>query len=142
VVTTVVDVLRTEHQIIGGLFEDYDASRDPDVALRLGNALVLHALIEDSFLYPLVRRLVPGGSRHADEAEDDHEKVKAFVAEAEDTIGPALDELVAELRDDVDIHMRWEEDDLFPVLLAVIDPVVLTDTAGRILDFKRHQPVA
>jgi hemerythrin superfamily protein len=139
---TIIQMLMEDHRIITSLFDEYEASRTPEVAMRLGDALVLHACVEEAFLYPLVRTALVGGQRLAYEAEDDHEKVKDFVAEAEDTRGDALDELIFELRYDVDVHMRWEEEDLFPRLAELLDEVTLHDVARRVLAFKRRQPVA
>jgi hypothetical protein len=139
---TVIEVLTEEHRLLDRLFEHYAASHDPEAAAQLGDALVLHARIEEEFLYPLVRTALVDGDHLADEAEDDHEKVKQFVAEAEDTRGPALDELVLELRTDVAIHVRWEEEDLFPRLEDALDTDALEELASRVLAFKRSQPVA
>src|SRR5689334_16273001 len=91
---TVIEVLTEEHRLLDRLFEHYAATHDPEAAAQLGDALVLHSRIEEEFLYPLVRTALVDGGHLSDEAEDDHEKVKQFVAEAEDTLGPALDELV------------------------------------------------
>lgn len=139
---TVIEVLTEDHRLVDRLFEHYAMSHDADVAAQIGDALVLHARIEEEFLYPLVRRLLVDGDRLADEAEDDHEKVKEFVAEAEDTRGAALDELIVELRADVGVHVRWEEEDLFPRIVDALDAGMQQELANRVLAFKRSQPVA
>jgi|SRR5690242_5057019 len=139
---TVMEILTDDHRVIERLFDQYAETRTSEIALRLGDALVLHALVEEALLYPFVRAMFIAGDRLSDEAEDDHEKVKEFVAEAEDTHGAALDELVAELRIDVEDHIRWEEDDLFPLLAAEIDADTLCRLAERVMEFKRSQPVA
>ena len=139
---TVIEVLTEDHRLVDRLFEHYAVSHDPDVAAQIGDALVLHARIEEEFLYPIVRRLLVDGDRLADEAEDDHEKVKEFVAEAEDTRGTALDELIMELRADVGVHVRWEEEDLFPRIVDALDAGLQQELADRVLAFKRSQPVA
>jgi hemerythrin superfamily protein len=138
---TVIELLTEEHRLLDRLFEHYGSVRDQEAAAQLGDALVLHARVEEEFLYPLVRTLVDG-NRLADEAEADHEQVKQFVAEAEDTRGAALDELVAELRADVAMHVRWEEEDLFPRLAEELDIGTQQAVAERMLAFKRSQPVA
>ena len=38
--------------------------------------------------------------------------------------------------------MRWEEDDLFPLLAETIDAGTLCKLADRVMAFKRSQPVA
>src|SRR5829696_5816634 len=139
---TVIEVLMEDHRLVDRLFEHYAVSHDREVAAQIGDALVLHARIEEEFLYPLVRSLLIDGDRLADEAEADHEKVKEFVAEAEDTRGAALDELIVELRADVGVHVRWEEEDLFPRLLDELDAGTQQQLAERLLAFKRSQPVA
>jgi hypothetical protein len=139
---TVIDLLTDDHRAIDRLFDAYAVTHDHAIALRLGDALVLHASVEETLLYPFLRSIVGAGERLADEAEDDHERVKAFVAEAEDTHGAALDELVSELRIDVGVHMRWEEEDLFPWLAATIEPEALCRLGQRVTAFKRRQPVA
>ena len=139
---TMIELLMEDHRLVDRLFEHYASVRDDDAAAQLSDALVLHARIEEEFLYPLVRRALVDGDRLADEAEADHEKVKEFVAEAEDTHGVALDELIFELRTDVAVHIRWEEDDLFPRLAEVLDVGSMHELAERVLAFKRSQPVA
>jgi hemerythrin superfamily protein len=141
-VRTVIDILTEDHHLVDRLFDAYFASHDAAVAQRLGDVLVLHARIEGEFLYPFVRTAVRDGHVLASEAEDDHELVKAFVAEAEDTFGDALDELLLELRADVRVHQRWEEDDLFPVLVEQADPDALDALAVRIDAFRRSHTVA
>jgi hemerythrin superfamily protein len=139
---TFIAVLTEDHRLIDRLFGHYAAARTPDAAAQLGDALLLHARVEEEFLYPLVRTALLDGDRLTSEAEDDHEQVKAFVAEAEDTRGHALDELVFELQADVAMHVRWEEEDLFPRLADVIDLGTQHEIAERVLAFKRSQPVA
>ncbi len=139
---TFIEVLTEDHRLIDRLFEHYAAVRSADAAAQLGDALLLHARVEEEFLYPLVRTTLVDGDRLTIEAEQDHELVKAFVAEAEDTLGHALDELVFELQADVAIHVRWEEEDLFPRLTEAIDVGAQHEIATRVLAFKRSQPVA
>jgi hemerythrin superfamily protein len=139
---TVVELLTEDHRLIDRLFEHFAVARTADAAEQLGDALVVHARIEEEFLYPLVCNALVDGDRLAVEAESDHDSVKAFVAELEETRGDALDELVAELRADVAIHVRWEEEDLFPRLLEVLDPGTQLEVADRMLAFRRSQPVA
>ena len=138
---TVIGLLTEDHRLVDRLFEHFASARDAEAAAQLGDALLLHARVEEEFLYPLVRAALVDGDRLADEAEDDHEKVKAFVAEAEDTYGNALDELVLELRTDVAVHIRWEEEDLFPRLAEVVDARAQEELATRMMAFKRSQPV-
>jgi hemerythrin superfamily protein len=138
----VIEILIEDHHLIDRLFDAYFASHDPEVAQRLGDALVMHARLEEEFVYPFVRATVPDGRVLADEAEDDHELVKEFVAEAEDTFGDALDELVLELRADVGVHIRWEEHDLFPRLLETAERAALDALGVRIDAFKRSHTVA
>ena len=118
---TVIELLTEDHRLVDRLFDHFAVARTTEAAEQLGDALVLHARIEEEFLYPLVRSAVVDGDRLAEEAERDHDAVKAFVAELEETRGDALDELVAELRADHSIHVRWEEEDLFPTLHEVLD---------------------
>jgi hypothetical protein len=139
---TVIELLTDDHRAIERLFDAYASSHDSEIALRLGDALVLHACVEDALLYPFVRTISDAGERLADEAEDDHERVKAFVAEAEDTRGVALDELISELRIDVGVHLRWEEEDLFPWLAGEVDAGTLCALAEQVMAFKGHEPVA
>jgi iron-sulfur cluster repair protein YtfE (RIC family) len=140
---SIIELLEEDHRRVRALFAAFLAAHDPETGLRLGDALVLHACVEERFLYPLVRRALVGGDRLSDEAESDHEQVKSFVAEAEDTTGPALDELIDELQADVEVHMRWEEEDLFPRLVELVDQTVLQVVANRALAYMRVRlPVA
>jgi hypothetical protein len=128
---TLIELLAAEHRRIRALFDAFETLRSREAALRLGDALVLHACVESAYLHPLVRSALAAGAGEvfASESEDDHEKVKSFVAEADDTTGPALDELFEDLRVDVEVHMRWEEEDLFPLLREVVNDALGRDVA-------------
>jgi hemerythrin superfamily protein len=138
---TVIELLTDDHRLVDRLFDHFAVARTAEAAEQLGDALVLHARVEEEFLYPLVHALLVDGDRLAEEAVRDHDAVKAFVAELEETRGDALDELVAELRADHAIHVRWEEEDLFPRLRELLDSGGQQAIADRMLAFKRSQPV-
>jgi hypothetical protein len=86
-----------------------------------------HAFAEESVLWPVIRRVVPGGEQLTLQVEREHQEVNELVVALDaGTVSPEerqrlLDRLVEVLREDV----RDEEDELLPRLQAALTPAQL-----------------
>ena len=66
-----LDVLMHDHRMVEQLFRDYQASASErqrrGVVELLVRELSKHAALEEMFLYPLARKVLPDGDREVDE---------------------------------------------------------------------------
>ena len=118
-----LSLLKSDHDEIAELFDDYDslvsadASNEErrDLAEQICTLLTVHAAIEEEIFYPAMREVLADESI-VDDALDEHEEAKDVVATilAGDPTEPGYDALVATLRGLVADHVRDEESQLFP----------------------------
>ena len=111
-----IELLAEDHREIERLFEHYRSARDDAIAHDILDQLAMHTAIEEQVLYPEIRRIVDGGDDLADRAEAEHAAVKQLVGRALTTPPPDLAGLVEQLRRDVEEHVAYEEQELFPEL--------------------------
>jgi hemerythrin superfamily protein len=110
------DLLAADHREVEELLRRYEESGDDAIAREIADMLTLHAEIEEQVLYPEVRRLVDGGDDLANEAESEHALVRSLIARMIDSPPDDLQSLVREIGDDVAVHVRREEETIFPMM--------------------------
>jgi hemerythrin superfamily protein len=81
-----IELLKGDHRRVETLFQDYDASDDPDEKRRIAElvcqALTVHAQIEEEVFYPAF--LEAGGDEQTwQDATREHEEAKEVIAEIE-----------------------------------------------------------
>ena len=115
------EILKQDHREVMNLIEllenaeDNDADDNRETFGRLRDALMLHMQEEEEIYYPALTAL----EDFVDDVEDnvaDHEMVKENLAEMSD-IDPASGEfqdLLAETKTAIEMHVTKEEDDIFP----------------------------
>src|SRR5262245_17575437 len=118
-----VDVLRDDHREIEETFARLD-ERDyaaPDLNRRrtvdaLIADLVRHGVVEERYLYPTIRRVLPDGARLAEQGVEDHEDAERDMKRLEGlaTADPEFDFVLVKLSAEVRHHMLTEEVDIFP----------------------------
>lgn len=117
-----VDFLTKEHEEAKALFEQIEASADPDQKQQLLNevvaALKAHTKIEEEVLYPALREQVKGGNKMFEEAMQEHQEAKEAIKELED-----LSPTEKDWQDQFEIlmhgvlhHAKEEEAEMFPKL--------------------------
>ncbi|MCP9205933.1 hemerythrin domain-containing protein [Streptomyces cucumeris] len=118
----VVELLTEEHRQVQELFDGYRAAGDPAQRRRLVERItvevVRHSVAEESHLYPTVRTALPDGDQIADEEIEELAEAERILAEL-DALDPRdreFDPLVRRLMDVVSMHIRGEEDLVFPEL--------------------------
>ena len=142
-----VDVLRDDHRGIDGMCATLD---DPEVTgldrRRAVDALIAemmrHGVVEERYLYPTIRRVLPDGAEVAERGIEDHEEAERDMKRLEGlaTVDPEFDFVLVKLSAEVRHHMLTEEVDLFPRLLDAANPAELRDLGRRARQLKRHAP--
>jgi len=118
----VVEVLTHDHREVQEMFDELIGTTGPDERRRIVDditiELVRHAVAEEMYLYPAVRRHVPDGDAIADKEISDHSEIEQALKDLEDVAATDADfnTITRRLIDDVLEHVRDEEDTLFPLL--------------------------
>ncbi|WP_328773616.1 hemerythrin domain-containing protein [Streptomyces sp. NBC_00286] len=133
-----LEVLVHDHRMVEQLFRDYhsaaSAAQRRGVVELLIRELSKHAALEELMVYPLARKVLPDGERLVDDHLGEHMAVKKTLAEL-DGLGEddeRTEELLAQLRRDVEEHVREEETEFIPKLREAVDQQRL-DELGRML---------
>ncbi|MER6678607.1 hemerythrin domain-containing protein [Streptomyces sp. NPDC000983] len=113
-----------------------------DVVDEVTIELVRHSIAEEEYLYPAVRKHVPGGDGIADREIADHGRVEELLKDLEktDTDDLAMSPLLHRLMEEVSAHVRDEEDNLFPRLRQECSPEALNDLGDKIRRAKSTAP--
>ncbi|MEV0381350.1 hemerythrin domain-containing protein [Nonomuraea sp. NPDC050643] len=146
----VIEILVTDHREVEDMFARLerlaatggDAGEAGLLAEKVVIELVRHSVAEEEYLYPAVRKHVPGGDETADHEIQEH-------AEAEETMKrlerlepgdadfwPAVHRLIEQIRH----HLDEEENDLFPRLRQSCSHERLVELGTKIQRAKRLAP--
>ena len=117
-----IDMLKADHRAVERLFAQFDAAdgdarAQADLASRIGQALAIHAELEESLLYPrLFKRLNEDGVDLVCEATVEHGTLHGLIADmnGRDPGDPMVKARVVVLKEYVKHHVREEENELFP----------------------------
>lgn len=129
----VINLLEADHREVEDQFakaESTSGAAKQQVVTKIASELTLHAEIEEQIVYPAMR--AAGLDDIVDEAEQEHSKVKGLVAQLEAMDGTTddVDNVLAELKADVQHHVEEEESEGFPKLRQAVDQAEL-ETLGR-----------
>src|SRR4029453_1218328 len=113
----VIKLLETDHREVDDLFAKVGTTSGAakhQVVTKLAKELTIHAEDEEKIVFPAMR--AAGLGDLVDEAESEHQKVKALLAQLEsmDTAASEVDPVLAELKADVEHHVHEEESEGFP----------------------------
>jgi hemerythrin superfamily protein len=118
----VIGALTRDHRRLQELFGRLEPARDPGERRRLADEvtimLVRHALAEERYLFPVMRKVLPGGDTIAQEAIADYAAIEKALKQLykTDPAGPEFDVVLSELLVQVRSHINDEEEILFPRL--------------------------
>jgi len=142
----VIEVLTHDHREVEEMFEELTAATDPEERRRILDdvtiELIRHAVAEELYLYPAVRRHVPDGDTIADKEISDHAEVERVLKELEkaDTTNADFTTLVRQLIGEVSEHVRDEENNLFPQLVKHAGPEDLLRLGEQVQSAKEKAP--
>lgn len=128
-----IDLLISQHHFVDELFDRYARSSEDDKVLVLGKiveALLIHALLEERYFYPVARRHDMEDAIAA--SLDDHKHVTRLIGQIYrlEPGAPALDGLVGQLQTAVQRHVGSEENAVFPIVRERVELHTL-DTIGK-----------
>ena len=142
----VLSVLAQDHRAIQDIFArmteaiGYDQLRSlTPVAIA---RLVRHEVAEELYLYPVTRKLVPGGDQIADRELAGHADAERTMRtlEGTDVVDQRFVPLLRRLILDVQAHFRQQESVLFPLLIEYIDPGELRDLGHSVRRLHHQDP--
>jgi hemerythrin superfamily protein len=114
-----IALLEADHREVEAYFEQYKGAKSREekkgVAMKICAALRVHAQIEEEMFYPAARKATKDNDL-LDEAMVEHSGAKVLVAEIEAMQPgmPLYDAKVTVLGEQIQHHVREEEDKLFP----------------------------
>jgi hemerythrin superfamily protein len=112
-----------------------DCNRKQELANNIIKELCIHASLEETLIYPVLRDRVPEGKKLADEAYEDHFRVERLLDEllnmkvADDE--SKFDTKLNTMADDLLEHIRQEEGQLLPLLRQYTDPNELVELGKK-----------
>lgn len=124
-----ITLLTEDHRKVERLFEEFDRTQDPQLALEVCLELSVHATVEEEMLYGLYSVKVDNAG--AAEARAEHQEAKDLILALE-AMEPGSEEMAAtmtKLKETVQHHVQEEENEMFPKLLRSIP-----DTAALLGD--------
>jgi hemerythrin superfamily protein len=142
----VVDVLTTDHSEVTALLAQTrmttDAEGRRDLIDTVVSELVRHAVAEEMYVYPAMRKYLVDGERAVEHDIREHKDLEMTMKEFENLdassaeFDDALDRLEALLAD----HVRDEESEQFPELRARVPHEELVEMAGKVENAKKLAP--
>jgi len=137
--TDAVELLKSEHRDVEGLFEEFERAKDgasskkAAVVQKICSALVSHAAIEEEIFYPALRQ-AEVDLDIMDEADIEHAGAMALVEQLEDMKpdDDHYDAKVKVLSEYIRHHVKEEESDMFKAARASdVDLVALGLQMGQ-----------
>jgi general stress protein YciG/hemerythrin superfamily protein len=125
---TATELLRTDHERVKGLFQEYERADDEELdqkeslAQKAFTELDIHTRIEEELFYPAVREQTGEvGQELVDEGLEEHQAVKELIAELRsmsltDDEDDDYDGKFQDLLDNVLHHAEEEETEMFPLV--------------------------
>jgi iron-sulfur cluster repair protein YtfE (RIC family) len=143
------DLLMTDHQKVSDIFDRLEmddggvAGSREQLFRQLKHELDVHAHVEETIFYPALKG-AEGTRELVAEAYAEHAAVKELLAELEATAPGegGWDDLLAELRENVEHHVEEEEGDLFEQARLVLTGEQAEELGERMNREKQHRLTA
>lgn len=139
-------LLKNDHAEVSALFAQTEATDEQNAAARqqlyqqFKQALDIHAHIEETILYPVLK--AANETRDITiEAYEEHQEVKDLLAQLADTPADSEDwtDTFAELKDAVEHHVDEEENEMFVQARDVLSPQQIDELGTRMEQEKQQQ---
>jgi iron-sulfur cluster repair protein YtfE (RIC family) len=142
-------LLKTDHKTVAGLMEKIDGTTERAIKTRdelftqLKTELDIHAMIEETILYPVLEKADPTHDVTL-EAYEEHRLVKQLLAELESE-AKGTEEWTAKftvLKENVEHHVEEEEGEMFKKARKVLSEEELETLGARLEEAKGKQKAA
>lgn len=127
-----LSLLMEDHRAVKELFQRFDSAGPQEkqsIAMEACKQLTVHTQIEEQIFYPALRGVSAELDKLLDEANSEHAEAKALIAKIQ-AASEGLEANFKALVAAVEHHVREEEDEMFPEVVA--NGVPLDDVANRL----------
>ncbi|HYN95629.1 MAG TPA: hemerythrin domain-containing protein [Pilimelia sp.] len=142
----VIDILISDHRDVTALIGNIWSVTDPmirrDLADTAISELVRHAVAEEMYVYPAMRKHLPDGDKAVEHDVEEHKQIERTMKELEaaDVSSAEFDAALRRLEELLADHVQDEEADQFPELRRRIPQEELTELAGKVETAKKLAP--
>jgi len=142
----VVDILTSDHRDVTALIAEIWTVRDPMIRRDLTDTaiseLVRHAVAEEMYVYPAMRKYLPDGEKAVHHDVEEHKELEETMKRLEgvDVSGAEFDEALRNLETVLADHVQDEESEQFPELRRLVPHEELVELAGKVETAKKLAP--
>jgi hemerythrin superfamily protein len=142
----VTDILISDHRDVTALIGEIWSVKDPMIRRDLTDTaiseLVRHAVAEEMYVYPVMRKYLIDGEKAVEHDVEEHKQLEQTMKqlEAVDVSSPEFDAGLRQLETLLADHVRDEESEQFPELRARVPREELTELAGKVETAKKLAP--
>ena len=142
----VIDVLIDDHRDVTALIGEIWTIKDPmmrrDLADTAISELVRHAVAEEMYVYPAMRKHLADGEKAVEHDIEEHKELERTMKQLEgaDVSSADFDAALRRLETLLADHVRDEESEQFPELRSRVPQDELTELAGKVETAKRLAP--
>ena len=142
----VIDVLTSDHRDVTALIGEIWTIKDPmmrrDLTDTAISELVRHAVAEEMYVYPAMRKYLPDGDKAVEHDIEEHKELEQTMKqlEAADVTSAEFDSALRRLETILTDHVQDEEQEQFPELRRHIPRPELVELAGKVETAKKLAP--
>ena len=142
----VIDILISDHRDVTALIGEIWTVQDPMIRRDLTDTaiseLVRHAVAEEMYVYPAMRKHLPDGDKAVEHDIEEHKELEQAMKQLEsvDVSSREFDTALRRLETLLADHVQDEETEQFPQLRAQIPQQELTELAGKVETAKKLAP--
>lgn len=142
----VVDVLTADHHevqaLIAQIWDTTDGTSRRDLADTVTAELVRHAVAEEMYVYPSMKKHLQNGEEAVQHDLEEHRQLEGTLKELEGVDGddPRFTDLLRRLQTVLSDHITDEETKHFPELRATLPRTELVELAGKVESAKKQAP--
>jgi hemerythrin superfamily protein len=142
----VVDVLIIDHRDVTALIGEIWSVKDPMIRRDLTDTaiseLVRHAVAEEMYVYPAMKKYLPDGDKAVEHDVEEHKELERTMKQLEDVdVSSAdFDSRLRELESTLADHVQDEESEQFPELRRQVPREELVELAGKVETAKKVAP--
>ncbi|RZU49447.1 hemerythrin-like domain-containing protein [Krasilnikovia cinnamomea] len=142
----VIDVLTADHREVTALIGEIWTITDPmmrrDLTDTAISELVRHAVAEEMYVYPAMRKYLADGEKAVEHDIEEHKDLERVMKQLEDAdvSGPEFEEELRRLEALLADHVQDEEAEQFPELRRVVPADELRELAGKVETAKKLAP--
>jgi hemerythrin superfamily protein len=142
----VIDVLINEHRDVTALIGEIWSVKDPMIRRDLTDTaiseLVRHAVAEEMYVYPVIRKYLPDGERAVQHDIEEHKQLERAMKdlEAADVSSADFETVLRRLESLLTDHVQDEESEQFPELRLRVPAQERMELAGKVETAEKLAP--